>query len=55
VAPPNFDKSWREIMETNGWLDLGEEHLESNGWLGNKGKNIFIGKSLVSVGVSNRN
>jgi hypothetical protein len=35
-------------------LELGgEEHLKRNGWLG-AGKKIFIEKSLVPVGVSNR-
>jgi hypothetical protein len=38
VAPPNLDKPWREIMERNGWLKLGEEHLERNGRLGKKGR-----------------
>jgi hypothetical protein len=51
VAPPNFDKTWREM-----WMNssLHEEHLERNGWLRKKGKKIFIGKSLVPVGIMNQ-
>jgi hypothetical protein len=37
-------------VETNGWLELVEEHLEKNGSLGKKEMKIFIEKSLVPVG-----
>jgi hypothetical protein len=35
-------------VETIGWLELVEEHLEKNGSLGKKGMKIFIEKSLDS-------
>jgi hypothetical protein len=51
VVPPNFEKTCRKM-----WMNssLHEEHLEMNGWLGKKGKMIFIGKSFVPVGDTNR-
>jgi hypothetical protein len=51
VAPPNFDKTWRKMRMNSS---LHEEHLEMNGCLGKKEKMIFIGKSLVLLGDTNR-